>query len=79
MLKCPYCYEHLSEEILICPHCSQYIIDDFVNVDFPSLEKKDCIFCGKKIIKEARICRFCQKWLDVIDQAVEDVDPDDLV
>ena len=79
MLKCPYCYEKLFEECTRCPRCLQFIIDDIVNVDFPSLEKKLCIFCGKKIKKEARFCRYCQKWLDIVDRAVDQVDPDDLV
>ncbi len=80
MLKCPYCYELLkSGDELRCPTCSQYIIDEILSVDFPSLDKKNCIFCGKKILLEAKICRYCKKWLDEIDRAANDIDPEDLV
>ena len=41
MLKCPYCYEALEEETTKCPHCNQFLIDDPLNADFPSLEKKE--------------------------------------
>ena len=77
MLKCPYCYEQLTEKPMRCPHCNQFIIDPLVNVDFPSIEKKDCLFCGKKILKEARFCSFCRKWLDEIDNTIEGIDWDD--
>lgn len=79
MLKCPYCYESLSEKTLRCPHCLQYIIDDVLESDYPSMDKKPCVFCGKKILAQAKICRYCQKWLDDLDQRVNDVDPEDLV
>ena len=79
MLKCPYCYEVLEKEENRCPHCEQFIIDDIVDVSYPSVEKKRCLFCGKGILKEAKLCRHCHKWLDELDQAVRDVDPDDLV
>ena len=79
MLKCPYCYEVLKEEALRCPHCRQYIIDDFIKAEFESLDKKNCIFCGKKILTEARVCKYCQKWLDEVDRAAGDLDPGDLV
>ena len=82
MLKCPYCFEALREkafaslkegnQALRCPHCSQFIIDALVNVDYPSVDKKKCIFCGRQIFTEARICRYCYKWLDEVDQAVGD-------
>jgi len=78
--KCPYCYEILPEkDIVRCPHCQQYLIDPLVEMDFPSLEKKACIFCGKKILSEAKICRFCHRWIDEVDRAVQEIDPDDLV
>lgn len=78
--KCPYCYEILpGEEILRCPHCQQYLIDSLVEMEFPSLEKKSCIFCGKKILSEAKICRFCHRWIDEVDRAAQEIDPDDLV
>lgn len=80
MIKCPYCYEILpSEENLRCPHCLQFIIDSVIRTDFPSLDKKHCLFCGKKILLEAKICRHCKRWLDEIEQAAKDIDPEDLV
>jgi hypothetical protein len=79
MLKCPYCFEPLNEKLPRCPHCAQYIIDELVVTDFPSLDKKKCIFCGKKILAEAKFCRFCRRWLDEVDRAVDQVDPEDLV
>jgi len=78
MLKCPYCYNELSEKTNRCPHCSQYIIDDLVSVAFPSVDKKECVFCGKKILREAKICEHCHKWLDEVDRMVQDIDFDDL-
>ena len=78
MIKCPYCYEELHEKALRCPHCQQFIIDETISADYPSIDKKTCIFCGKKILLEAKICKFCQKWLDEIDRAVDDLDFDDL-
>lgn len=79
MYKCPYCYELINEGANRCPHCTQFIIDDIINVDYPSVEKKRCIYCGKKILKEAKFCRHCQRWLDEIDRAASDIDLDDLV
>jgi hypothetical protein len=35
------------------------------------------LFCGKKILKEARFCRFCRKWLDEIDDTIKGIDWDD--
>ncbi|MFP4473625.1 MAG: hypothetical protein ACLFPX_07180 [Candidatus Omnitrophota bacterium] len=77
MLKCPYCYERLENHPPRCPHCNQHIIDDLIDVPYPSLDKKDCVFCGKKILQEARICRHCHKWLDELNQTLEDIDWED--
>lgn len=64
MKKCPYCFEVLKEGSQKCPFCDQFIIDDLICVDYKSLEKKKCFFCGKKILQEARICKHCHQWLD---------------
>jgi hypothetical protein len=78
--KCPYCFETITSlQLPRCPHCSQFIIDDIITVDYPSLDKKNCLYCGKKILREAKICRYCQKWLDEVDRAANDIDPEDLV
>ena len=79
MLKCPYCYESLEEKVVRCPHCSQFLIDDVINSDYPSIEKKACLFCGEKILKESKICRYCYRWLDEVNHAADDLDLDDLV
>ena len=73
MKKCPYCFEPLEEKPLQCPHCRQFIIDELIEADYRSIEKKRCIFCGKGILKEARICRHCQKWIDEVNRAVDDI------
>jgi len=78
MKKCPYCFEEVQDAPLRCPHCDQFIIDDLIESEFASLDKKNCIFCGKKILIEAKVCRYCHKWLDEVDRAVEDLDFDDL-
>ena len=78
MLKCPYCYDELSiTETKRCPHCSQFLIDPVLDLPYPSVEKKDCLFCGKKILKEAIFCRFCRKWLDDLTRAIDAVVWDD--
>lgn len=74
MKKCPYCFEELEQSVPKCPHCHQFLIDPPVEVDYHSIDKKKCIFCGKKILTEARFCKFCQKWLDDLDKAVDDLD-----
>ena len=79
ILKCPYCFEHVTERTERCPHCLQYVIDEFLEADYPSVDKKNCIFCGKKISTEAKFCRFCRRWVDEIDRAAGEVDPGDLV
>ena len=78
MRKCPYCFEELTEKPLKCPHCIQYIIDELIESDFQSIEKKKCIFCGKNILMEARICRFCRKWIDEVDSAASDFESRDV-
>lgn len=78
MLKCPYCYEPLeTKQDRRCPHCLQFIIDDVHDIPYPSVEKKDCLFCGKKILKEAIFCKYCRKWLDEINKTVDDIDWED--
>lgn len=73
MLKCPYCFEVLEGRVNKCPHCQQFIIDEFIDVVYRGVDKKKCIFCGKKILSEARICKYCQRWIDEVDRAVDDM------
>lgn len=69
--KCPNCFEDLEERVPKCPHCLQYIIDDLVEVDFHGADKKNCVFCGQKILKEAKVCKFCHRWFDDLNQSVD--------
>ena len=71
--KCPYCFEDLEQKNLKCMHCDQYLIDDLIVVDYHGAEKKKCYYCGKKIIAEAKICKYCHKWLDEINRAADDL------
>ena len=74
MKKCPYCFEEIADKSGRCSSCLQYIIDDLIEADYPSMDKKKCFFCGKKIFTEAKICKFCYKWLDEIDRAADDIE-----
>jgi len=79
MLACPYCFEEVSEGSTQCTHCHQFLIDDPLNLEFPALDKKKCVYCGKPILTRAKFCRHCRQWVDEVDFAAGDVDPDDLV
>ncbi|OGX08097.1 MAG: hypothetical protein A2Z88_07350 [Omnitrophica WOR_2 bacterium GWA2_47_8] len=71
--KCPYCFEEVKERTQKCPHCDQYFLDDIVEVDYHGAEKKRCLFCGKMIFHEAKVCKFCKRWLDEVDRAADDI------
>ena len=73
MKKCPYCFEVLSDKPLKCPHCSQYIIDELIDSDYKSGNKKRCVFCGEEILFEAKVCRHCHKWVDEVERAADDL------
>jgi len=73
MKKCPYCFEEIEEPSLRCPHCLQFLIDSLIEADYRSIDKKRCIFCGKKIFTEAKICKYCHRWLDEIERAADDI------
>ncbi len=74
MNKCPYCFETLEDKPRKCPFCEQFIIDDLAHSDYKSIEKKKCFFCGKKVLKEARICKHCHQWLDRVVEAGDTYD-----
>ena len=75
MKKCPYCFEEITEDNPAkCLHCFQFIIDPLVESDYRSIDKKNCIFCGKKILKEARVCKYCHKWIDEMNRTVDDIE-----
>ena len=71
--KCPYCFEDLQERTPKCPHCAQFIIDNLLEVDYHGAVKKRCFFCGKNILVEAKVCKYCHKWLDEVDRAADDL------
>ncbi len=71
MKRCPYCFEVLSRKPIICPQCSQFIIDEIIEVDYQAADKKKCLFCGKEVLSEAVVCRYCHRWFDEINQAGE--------
>lgn len=72
--KCPYCFEIASEGMNKCPVCLQFIIDPLIDSEYKSIDKKKCFFCGKNILKEARICRFCHQWIDEVDRTAGDIE-----
>ncbi|MFH1360167.1 MAG: zinc ribbon domain-containing protein [Candidatus Omnitrophota bacterium] len=74
MHKCPYCFEEIEKDANRCPYCTQFLIDRPVESDYKSIDKKICVFCGKKIIKESRICKYCRKWLDQLQQDLDDLE-----
>ena len=79
ILKCPYCYEVLKDKVFKCEHCEQFLLDEIIHSDFIAVDKKGCVYCGKKVLTEAKICKFCHRWLDEVDRAASEVDPSDLV
>ncbi|HOW35295.1 MAG TPA: hypothetical protein PL155_02615 [Candidatus Omnitrophota bacterium] len=74
MKKCPYCFEEVREPVAKCPHCAQFVIDDFIESDYRSIDKKRCIFCGKNILAEAKVCKHCRKWINTVDDAIKDME-----
>ncbi len=79
MLTCPYCFEKLTDTVAKCPHCEQFLIDPILNINFVPQDKKNCLFCDKKVFREAKICRYCHRWLDEVERVARDIDLDDLV
>jgi len=72
-LKCPYCFSTIPENPgKKCPSCEQYFLDAPFQAAYSGTEDKKCTFCGKKVHSEARICRHCKKWLDELEQSVDD-------
>ena len=75
MKKCPNCFEVLKEDLKDgnCPCCGLNILGKVLNLDYPSVDRKKCYFCGKMVAREAIYCRYCHKWLDEVDKMVDDL------
>ena len=70
MKKCPYCFEDLNDlpKDNKCPMCFLLIKGQLINLNYPSVDRKKCYFCGKLIATEALYCRFCHKWIDDVER-----------
>ncbi len=69
MEKCPYCFEDLktSPADKRCPYCD-LSMEKTINLDYPSVDRKRCIYCGKSVAKEAKYCRYCHKWIEDVER-----------
>ena len=76
MLKCPFCFEDLKEKPKDdkCPCCHLFMSEKIINLDYPSVNRKKCYFCGELIASEAIYCRFCFKWLDDVERIMRQLD-----
>lgn len=70
MQKCPFCFEDWKElpKNEKCPYCQLHTAGKVMNLDYPSVDRKKCYYCGKSLAKEAIFCRYCQKWLDDVER-----------
>ena len=76
MKKCPYCYEDLISipQNDRCPFCSSPLGGEVVNLDFPAVDRKKCVYCGESVAKEARYCRYCHKWIEDVEKMVKQLE-----
>ena len=70
MKKCPFCFEDVQGKTADdkCPVCLLHVSEKLIELDYPSVERKKCYFCGSAIAKEAKYCRFCKKWIDDVER-----------
>ena len=73
MKQCPHCFEDLKNvpEDGICPFCSLSFSEKTLELDYPSLTRKKCFYCGKSIAKEAHYCRYWHKWVDEVERRID--------
>ena len=76
MQKCPSCFEDLKEipKDDKCPFCHLMMGGKVVHLDYPSVNRKKCFFCGELVASEAIYCRFCKKWLDDVAKMMDRFD-----
>jgi len=64
MIFCPYCYEQIAEDTVLCPACRLDTTRDAkVEMDSAGLTRERraaCLSCGRQIVAAATICRFCR-------------------
>ena len=82
MKKCPYCYEDFTTipKDDKCPFCLSLLGGEFVNLDYPAVDRKKCIYCGGSVATEATYCRYCHKSIKDVEDMVrllEELEKDD--
>ena len=72
MKKCPCCFEDITEELKKgrCPFCDSFVENSLINLNFPSVNRKRCYFCGNSVASEAKYCRYCHKSLEDVEENV---------
>jgi len=64
MIFCPYCYEQIAEDTVLCPGCRQDTTRDakveMDRADLARMQRASCLSCGRQILAAANTCRFCR-------------------
>jgi len=64
MIFCPYCYEQIEEDTVICPACQRDTTRDakveLTSAGLASMGQASCVSCGRQIVALATICRICR-------------------
>ena len=76
MNKCPYCYEdfNILPKDDKCPYCASLLGGECVTLNYPSVDRKKCIFCGESVAKEAIYCRYCHKSIGDVEKMVQQLE-----
>ena len=72
MKKCPCCFEDIVEGLKDgkCPFCDSFVDQSLIELSYPSVNRKRCYFCGKSIASEAKLCRYCHKSVEDVEETV---------